>query len=170
MQIYFQLFFKISFYSNHPCLYHSFIIHLLVSCIVISFQTGLFGAKPGTGFGTTSTTTTNSFSFGNTNNMSGGLFGQKPAAPAFGTNTGFGTQTSGFGEFIFFSLNKFCFCEIFCQIDIKISRFLLFFNQFKMFFFFSASTFINLKIFNIFLSLEILFFITCEMGISVIKN
>lgn len=63
------------------------------------FQTGLFGAKPSTGFGTANTTTTNSFSFGNTNNMSGGLFGQKQAAPAFGANTAFGTQTSGFGKF-----------------------------------------------------------------------
>ncbi|GFT07519.1 nuclear pore complex protein Nup98-Nup96 [Nephila pilipes] len=58
-------------------------------------STGLFGAKP-TGFGTTNTTTTNTFSFGSTNNMSsGGLFGQKPAAPAFGTGTGFGTQSTG---------------------------------------------------------------------------
>lgn len=31
--------------------------------------------------------------------MTGGLFGQKPAAPAFGANTAFGTQTSGFGKF-----------------------------------------------------------------------
>ncbi|KAF8794857.1 Nuclear pore complex protein Nup98-Nup96 like protein [Argiope bruennichi] len=62
-------------------------------------STGLFGAKP-TGFGTTNTTTTNTFSFGNTNNMSGGgLFGQKPAAPTFGTGTGFGTQSTGFGSF-----------------------------------------------------------------------
>ncbi|GIY84618.1 hypothetical protein CDAR_169222 [Caerostris darwini] len=62
-------------------------------------STGLFGAKP-TGFGTTTTTTTNTFSFGNTNNMSGGgLFGQKPAAPAFGTGTGFGTPSTGFGTF-----------------------------------------------------------------------
>ncbi|KAG8180121.1 hypothetical protein JTE90_012136 [Oedothorax gibbosus] len=63
--------------------------------------TGLFGAKP-TGFGTTNTTTTNSFSFGNTNAMSagGGLFGQKPAATAFGTGTtAFGTPSSGFGAF-----------------------------------------------------------------------
>lgn len=67
---------------------------------LLFFQTGLFGAKSSTGFGTANTTTTNSFSFGNTNNMTGGgLFGQKPAAPAFGANTGFGTQTSGFGKF-----------------------------------------------------------------------
>ncbi|CAL1263408.1 unnamed protein product [Larinioides sclopetarius] len=62
-------------------------------------STGLFGNKPA-GFGTTNTTTTNTFSFGNTNNMSGGsLFGQKPAAPTFGTGTGFGTQSTGFGSF-----------------------------------------------------------------------